>query len=177
MPGGSATLSSGFTYVAALPPFTDDPLTARGTVVKAAHITELRQRVDQLRARYGLAPFGWTDASLVPGTTPIRAVHVAELRAGLNAVYTASGRTTPTYTQAPVAGGSTVVRVVDVAELRSASRSSLPVRRSPSNHGLPASPTKKGASHLQQPTLRPAATRRHACRAVRSWPIRYVRLD
>ncbi|HEX7486141.1 MAG TPA: hypothetical protein VF332_08315 [Vicinamibacterales bacterium] len=121
--GGSATLSSGFTYVAALPPFTDDPLTARGTVVKAAHITELRQRVDQLRARYGLAPFGWTDASLVP------------------------------------------------------SRSSLPVRRSPSNHGRPASATKKGASHLQQPTLRPAATRRHACRAVRSWLTRYVRLD
>jgi hypothetical protein len=119
-PGGSATLANGYTYVGALSPFTDDPLTATGTVVKAVHITELRQRVDQLRARYALSPFGWTDATLVQGGTPVRAVHVAELRTALNGVYAASGRTAPTYTQATLTGGSTVVRAADVAELRAA---------------------------------------------------------
>jgi hypothetical protein len=61
------------------PTFTDDPLQARDTVSKAVHVIELRQRIDQLRARYGLAAQLWTDPSLTANATKIRALHVVEL--------------------------------------------------------------------------------------------------
>ena len=37
--------------------FTDDPLIAGSSAIKAVHITELRTRIDALRARYALGPY------------------------------------------------------------------------------------------------------------------------
>ena len=56
--------NANFTITAvASPPlvFTDDPLTAGTTVVKAVHLNELRAAIDNLRGRYGLAAYPWTD--------------------------------------------------------------------------------------------------------------------
>ena len=44
--------------------FTDPTLAAGSTPLKATHITELRARINALRARYGLAAYPYTNASI-----------------------------------------------------------------------------------------------------------------
>ena len=102
------------------PTFTDDPLVAGATVVKAVHVTELRQAIAALRARYSLSSLAWTDAVL-NAPTPIRAAHVSELRTALMEVYTAAGRAAPAYTRT-LAAMQSVIAAVDFAELRAAVR-------------------------------------------------------
>ncbi len=123
--GGSTTnwaeWSSWSAFTAAIgPTFTDDPLIAGVTVVKAVHVTELRQAIAALRVRDGLSSLTWTDAVL-DASTPIRAVHVSELRTALVEVYAAAGRAVPVYTR-PLAAMQTVIAAVDFAELREAVR-------------------------------------------------------
>jgi hypothetical protein len=102
------------------PAFTDNPLIVRGTPVRAVHVAELRQRVADLRTRYGLSASSWTDSTLGAGATPVRAIHVAELRSALGEVYSMAGRAAPIYSQPGLAPGLTVVRAADIAEIRSA---------------------------------------------------------
>src|SRR6266508_520677 len=73
--------------------FTDDPVTAGVTVVKAAHVSELRTCVAALRAQSSLPVVNWTDPVLHPRLTVVRAVHLVEIRSALQGVYTARGRT------------------------------------------------------------------------------------
>jgi YD repeat-containing protein len=96
--------------------FTDDPLTAGTTLVKAQHITELRQAVNAVRASTGLSAAVWTDSSLAG--IQIKVVHIQELRSNLNPALTAIGFSTPTYTDATLIAGSTVVKKAHVEELR-----------------------------------------------------------
>ena len=100
--------------------FTDDPLTAGVTPIKAMHIQELRVLVGTLRARHGLGGVAWTDTSMTLGVTPVRAVHVQELRTALAEAYAAAGRTAPAFTDATIVQGASVVRAVHIAELRAA---------------------------------------------------------
>jgi hypothetical protein len=104
----------------ASPPFTDPTLTAGATVVKAVHITELRQAIATLRTRYGLSPVSWTDSTLTSGLTTVKAVHVMELRTALNAVYAAAGSPLPTYTDPTLTAGATTIKAVHISELRTA---------------------------------------------------------
>jgi hypothetical protein len=100
--------------------FTDVPLVAGVTAVKAAHIVELREAIMMLRARYlGERWYSWTDPTLVPAVTPVRAAHVAELRAALAPVYTRAALPAPTYSS-PLLAGTSAVRVADIEELRAA---------------------------------------------------------
>jgi alpha-tubulin suppressor-like RCC1 family protein len=117
-----ATLAAGFTYSggASSPTFTDQPLVARTTPVKAVHVTELRGYVNDLRVRYGLSAFSWTNGALAQGVTPVRAIDVAELRTALEAAYVAATRTPPTYTDPTLTPGVTVVTATHIAELRAA---------------------------------------------------------
>jgi hypothetical protein len=101
------------------PVFTDDPLVARSTPVKAAHVVELRQAVDALRARRGIGAFAWTDGALAVRSTPVKAQHIIDLRAALDGVYAAAGRTPPTYSRT-LTPRQAVVAAVDVADLRAA---------------------------------------------------------
>jgi hypothetical protein len=82
--------------------FTDHPLVAASTTVKAVHFTELRSCINALRATRGLDAATWTDPSLVPGETAVRSVHLVELRTALAAVFAASGLTPPEF------GGDTI---------------------------------------------------------------------
>lgn len=100
--------------------FTDDELVAGSTVIKAVHITELRSRIDALRASASLAAFDWTNPTLAAGSTVIRAIHVSELRAALNEAYYAMEQTAPTYTDATLIANSTTVKAVHITEIRSA---------------------------------------------------------
>ncbi|MBP6716897.1 MAG: hypothetical protein KA205_08540, partial [Acidobacteria bacterium] len=100
-------------------PFSDEPLMAGSTPARAIHITELRNRIDGLRIRHGLAAFTWTDPALVAGITSPKRVHLTELRTALNEAYVQAGRTPPTYTDTPVADVTTI-RAIHIAELRAA---------------------------------------------------------
>ena len=99
--------------------FTDDPIVAGRTVVRAVHFTELRERVDGLRTAHGLGPFAWTDAAIARGVTAIKAVHLLELRGALADAYEAAGRGRPLYTGA-VETGVASIRAVHINELRRA---------------------------------------------------------
>jgi 6-phosphogluconolactonase (cycloisomerase 2 family) len=109
----------GMAIVPVTAPFTDDPLTAFTSVIKAAHITELRFRIDAARAQYGLGPYNYADAKLT-NTMRILAVHVSDLRAALGEVYTEAQRTQPTYTDPTLTPTSTIVKAAHIAELRAA---------------------------------------------------------
>src|SRR5207249_11167894 len=102
--------------------FTDDPLVAQGTPVRAAHIMELRAAIDSVRMARGLTPFAWTDPTLTPEVTPVRVVHVTELRSALDEAYQAAGRTLPTYTDPAIVAGLTIIEAIDLNEVRAAVR-------------------------------------------------------
>jgi photosystem II stability/assembly factor-like uncharacterized protein len=118
----TGSLANGFIYVRAMPSFADDPLVVRNSVVKAVHITELRQHIDELRARHLLTPYAWTDPTLTAGTTSVARLHVVNLRAALFGVYTALGQTAPSYTPMVIEPGKTVIEALQIAELRAAVR-------------------------------------------------------
>src|SRR3990167_2290491 len=102
--------------------FTDDPLTAQVTLVKAVHINDLRQAIGTLRSQRALTTFAYTDPTLIAGVTEVRAAHITELRTALNGVYTALGRALPTYTDPTITAGVTVIKSAHIAEIRSAVR-------------------------------------------------------
>ena len=100
--------------------FTDDPIVPGVTPVRAVHFTELRSRIDALRAGAGLGRFAWTDPVLRPGVTPVRGVHLLELRWALAEAYASSGRAVPRWTDASPASGSIPIRALHLTELRAA---------------------------------------------------------
>ena len=100
--------------------FTDDPIVAGVTPVRAVHFTELRARIDALREEAGLGRFRWTDPVLRAGVTPVRLVHLLELREALGAAYTAAGRAEPRWTDAAPTAGTTPIRAAHLTELRAA---------------------------------------------------------
>lgn len=100
-------------------PFTDDVLTADSSMIRAVHITELRTRVDALRARFNLPAYAWTDRALTPAVTLVRAQHIIDLRTALSDVYSAARQTPPNYAD-PSLGAGTTVKAAYIAELRTA---------------------------------------------------------
>jgi glucose/arabinose dehydrogenase len=116
---GSVTMSANRSCTAIFDlEFTDYPLAA-GTLVKAVHVTELRARIDTLRADAALPPVQWTDAPLSPGSSLIRALHVSQMRSALDDVYVARIVTPPVYTD-PALGAGMTIRAVHISELRQA---------------------------------------------------------
>ena len=99
-------------------PFTDEPLQAGLTTIKAQHIVELRSRVDAVRVAKGLPFFMWTDPSLTAGANTIGAVHITELRAALTGAYNKANVTPPVWTD-PLDVG-TAITTAHIEELRSA---------------------------------------------------------
>lgn len=98
--------------------WTDDPLVAGTTHLKAVHLTELRSRVNTVRATFGLGAFAWTNA-ITAGSTLAKAVDVIELRTALAAAYTAAAMTQPVYVDPSLPAGTTV-KVVHISQLRAA---------------------------------------------------------
>jgi len=96
--------------------FADDPLVAGVTVVKAQHLTELRQAVNAVRLAAGLSAATWTDSA--PQGVVIQAVHINELRSNLDQARSLLGLSTGSYTDPTLATGVTVVKAVHVQELR-----------------------------------------------------------
>lgn len=69
--------------------WTDATLTARQSKIRAVHITEIRQRIDVIRAFYGLSAYTYTP--IAAGTTKIAkwAVLIRELRSAVDGIGTA----------------------------------------------------------------------------------------
>ena len=118
--GGSSEAATQMFGVTVVQPFTDDPLVPGETPVRAVHFTELRTRIDGLRAAAGLGRFAWTDPVLRPEATRVRLVHLTELRSALAEAYAAAGRSAPRWTDAAPVGGTTPIRAAHLMELRAA---------------------------------------------------------
>jgi opacity protein-like surface antigen len=116
--GGPYSLTGGFWSMPLVPaePFTDEPLVAGASLVRALHVTELRARVNALRARFGLGNAAWTDS--VPGGATIKAQHVTEMRVALQAAYAQAGVSFPALDDAVLTPGITQVRAVHLLQLR-----------------------------------------------------------
>ena len=96
--------------------FTEDPLIVRSTVVKAAHLTELRTAVNAIHLTAGLGPITVTDSSAAG--VRIKAVHILELRSALDASRSMLGLTAITYTDSTLPAGTTIVKAVHFQQLR-----------------------------------------------------------
>ena len=95
--------------------FTDDPLAAQSTPLKALHFTELRDAINTLRVQHGRAAFAWTGTAPVPGGT-VRVTHLTDLRTALTE---AAGQPVPTYTDPSLVVGGTPIKASHLNELRS----------------------------------------------------------
>ena len=112
-------ITLGYQVSAPVVTFTDDPLTASVSGIRTQHVTELRDYIDGLRTRAGLAAYPWTDPVLASGGSVIRAQHILDLRAGLSPVYAAAGRSTPAYTD-PALGAGTLMKAAHIGDIRAA---------------------------------------------------------
>jgi hypothetical protein len=112
-------ITLGYQVSAPVVTFTDDPLTAGVSGIRTQHVTELRDYIDGLRTRAGLAAYPWTDPVLASGGSVIRAQHILDLRAGLSPVYAAAGRSTPAYTD-PALGAGTLMKAAHIGDIRAA---------------------------------------------------------
>jgi photosystem II stability/assembly factor-like uncharacterized protein len=96
--------------------FTDDPLVANTTSIKAAHLTQLRTAVNSLRAAAGLGAATFTDSSLAG--VRVKPVHITELRSALNSAIAALNLPPLAYTHA--ISTNVPISTVDVTEIRNA---------------------------------------------------------
>jgi bacillolysin len=97
--------------------FTDDPLVPGVTVVKAVHVSELRNRINAVRAARGLPAATWTNA--LTGGAAVKSTDVDELRAALIAAYLAPpALPAPVFTDVLSLGMP--VRALHITQLRSA---------------------------------------------------------
>lgn len=95
--------------------FTDVPIVANSTDIKATHVTELRTAVNAVRAAAGLSASSWTDGSLTG--VDVKAVHINELRNSLDAALSALLLSSGSYTDTLTAN-VTPIKAVHINELR-----------------------------------------------------------
>lgn len=112
-PDAATTFAEGTTAL-----FTDDPLIPGVTILKAAHLNELRSAITAVHTAAGLGAPTYTDPTLTPATTPVRAVHIEELRMDLDAARQALNLPALPYTDPTLANGA--IKAVHLQELRNA---------------------------------------------------------
>jgi hypothetical protein len=117
--GGSGSSADSAPDVASTFTFSDDPLVAGTTKVKAVHLTELRTAANALRSTAGLAAASFTDPSLSVGSN-IRKVHIEELRAAIVAARTALGLSTLSFADPTLTAQSTPIKALHIQQLRTA---------------------------------------------------------
>jgi hypothetical protein len=89
--------------------FTDDPLVAGTTTIKAQHLTELRQAVNAVHVLAGLGDITWTNPS--PAGVAIKAVHVQEMRTNLDQALNALSLPVQSYTDPALSSALSIKRV------------------------------------------------------------------
>jgi uncharacterized repeat protein (TIGR01451 family) len=96
--------------------FTDDPVITGTTIIKAAHVTELRTAVNAVRVAAGLAPAMFTD--VISAGVVVKALHINELRSNLDTARSTLGLPAIVYSNPTLAAGSDI-RADDIREIRS----------------------------------------------------------
>jgi hypothetical protein len=97
--------------------FTDEPLVAIATTVKATHMTEVREAVNALRAAAGLSPVTFIDPVLSSSVT-VETIHLNQVRTALNQARVALGLPSGSFTDPTLIAGVTAIKAVHVQELR-----------------------------------------------------------
>jgi hypothetical protein len=97
--------------------FTDDPLVAGPSLIKSAHINELRTAVNAVRTLASLAAGSYTDPSLTVGVTLVKAVHVNDLRSAIDEARETLALSALSYGET-VTTAATIVKASHVIELR-----------------------------------------------------------
>lgn len=133
----AAATSAPLAMQSGTPVFTDDPIQAGVTVIRAVHITELRAAVNQARARAGLAAAVWTTDPNLSSGYAIRGAHITELRTALDGARTPLGLAAAAYTYMVLSAGSPV-HAADIQELRERVRETLGASPPPSPSPTPA---------------------------------------
>jgi subtilisin family serine protease len=100
--------------------FTENPLVATTTTIKAMHVTQLRTAVNALRAAATLPVATWTDPTLTVKQTLVRVAHIQELRDRLNEALTILQCPLPVYTDPVLTAKSTLIKAPHIEELRKA---------------------------------------------------------
>jgi uncharacterized repeat protein (TIGR01451 family) len=95
--------------------FTDDPIVANATMIKAVHLAEIRVAVNALRALAGLAPV--TFAEEINNSVFVKATHINELRAALDAARATLAQPAMSYID-PVLNGGYLVKASHIQQLR-----------------------------------------------------------
>lgn len=113
--GGASTAFSNKDLAATFA-FDDDPLAAF-SVVRAVHVTQLRDAVNEVRDAAGLPDATWTNA--VSAGAIIRRADVTDLRARLGEALSALGIAEPAY-EDPTLPAGTVIKRAHVQQLRDA---------------------------------------------------------
>ena len=72
-----------------VPTWTDDPVVGGTTPIKAAHINELRQAIDDIRAWYGMTAYTWSETITAGVTSSVNwASHAIEVKEQIEAIQT-----------------------------------------------------------------------------------------
>jgi subtilisin family serine protease len=90
-------------------------LTTGLTIILAAHIVELRNRINAVLIAHSQPTISWAEA-LNPQSTVVKAAHLNELRSAVTTMYAALGLSVPSFTGSITVGG--VIRAQHIAELR-----------------------------------------------------------
>jgi hypothetical protein len=90
--------------------FTDNPLVAGVTVIKALHVTELRAAIDRYRTSVGQTAFAWSPATVTTGSV-ITAADLTQLRTALT-----QALPTATFTDTPA--NTVSVKALHIQQLR-----------------------------------------------------------
>jgi hypothetical protein len=94
--------------------FTDDPLVARSTRIKAVHLAELRTAVNAVRSLAGIGTTTFTDSA--SAGVKVKAIHINQLRTALDAALSPLGFATGGYTDALSTG--VLIKAVHFQEIR-----------------------------------------------------------
>jgi hypothetical protein len=92
-------------------------LTTGQSVILAAHIVDLRNRINARRALAGQGPVVWGETLTAQGTT-IKAVHVNELRTAIKNLYALLLLPAPVFSGPDPLNVGLFVRAQQIAELR-----------------------------------------------------------
>ena len=96
--------------------FTDEPLNAGSTVIKAVDMTQLRTAVNATRVLAGLSAATFTDT--ISTLVQVKKIHIDELRTNLNASRAALGLVVLGYTDPSITAASTTIKAAHFNELR-----------------------------------------------------------
>lgn len=96
----------------------DHPVTTE-TLIRAAHITQLRCVIDAHRRNMSLPSIAWTDDPVEPGVTRIRACHFLEIRRAIREVWQTGGLgQLPSWSGGSAPSAERVILASDVNDLR-----------------------------------------------------------